>query len=589
MRIQSGGYRRLLERYFAPQRGAVLLMGSLLLASIALQLAGPQVACSFIDAIQAGANEGSLIRVALLFIAVSLVHKAMSVLAAYWSERVAWTATNALRADLMAHLLKLDLGFHKAHTPGELIERVDGDVNALAGFFSSFIVQLLGSALLLIGVLVAVYGVNVQLGLAFTVFVLLALVMLGRVRQFGTPHWKQDRQHSAAFYGYVGEVLTATEDIRSSGAEGHILRRFFEHLRDWWPARFNADVWGQAMMMAAIIAFAVGDAIAYGVGGSLHRQGAISLGAVYMVIAYTAMLAAPLETIRVQLQDLQQADAGIARVRELFGTQSRLGDGTDSVPSGPLSVEFRAVHFAYDDGQNLNGSYREEQATLLEDLSFRLDAGRVLGLLGRTGSGKTTMARLLFRLYDPQQGEVCLGGINLRHAKLGELRSRVGLVTQEVQLFEASLRDNITFFDPGISDERVLDALETLGLGPWLERLSNGLDAPISGVTLSAGEAQLVALARVLLRDPGLIILDEASSRLDPATERMLERAWIKLLEGRTAVIIAHRLSTVERADDILILDHGRILEYGPRPSLAADPQSRFFALRRTGLEEVLA
>jgi ATP-binding cassette subfamily B protein len=579
----------LLERYFAPQRGAVLLMGSLLLASIALQLAGPQVACSFIDAIQAGANEGSLIRVALLFIAVSLVHKAMSVLAAYWSERVAWTATNALRADLMAHLLKLDLGFHKAHTPGELIERVDGDVNALAGFFSSFIVQLLGSALLLIGVLVAVYGVNVQLGLAFTVFVLLALVMLGRVRQFGTPHWKQDRQHSAAFYGYVGEVLTATEDIRSSGAEGHILRRFFEHLRDWWPARFNADVWGQAMMMAAIIAFAVGDAIAYGVGGSLHRQGAISLGAVYMVIAYTAMLAAPLETIRVQLQDLQQADAGIARVRELFGTQSRLGDGTDSVPSGPLSVEFRAVHFAYDDGQNLNGSYREEQATLLEDLSFRLDAGRVLGLLGRTGSGKTTMARLLFRLYDPQQGEVCLGGINLRHAKLGELRSRVGLVTQEVQLFEASLRDNITFFDPGISDERVLDALETLGLGPWLERLSNGLDAPISGVTLSAGEAQLVALARVLLRDPGLIILDEASSRLDPATERMLERAWIKLLEGRTAVIIAHRLSTVERADDILILDHGRILEYGPRPSLAADPQSRFFALRRTGLEEVLA
>ena len=588
MRNPFRDYRQLLERYLAPQLGAVLLMVTLLLASIALQLAGPQVARSFIDAIQAGANEESLIRAALLFIAVSLVQKAMSVLAAYWSERVAWTATNALRADLTTHLLKLDPGFHKAHTPGELIERVDGDVNVLAGFFSSFVVQLLGSALLLIGVLVAVYWVDVRLGLAFTVFVLLAMVLLGQVRQFGTQHWRQDRQHSAAFYGYVGEVLTATEDIRSSGAEGHILRRFFDHLRDWWPARFKADVWGQALMMAAIVAFAVGDAIAYGVGGSLYRQGAISLGAAYMVIAYTAMLAAPLETIRVQLQDLQQADAGIARVSELLETKSRLEDGADSVPAGALSVEFRAVRFAYEDGQNLNGNRREEQATILEDVSFRLDAGRVLGLLGRTGSGKTTMARLLFRLYDPQQGEVCLGGVNLRHAKLRELRSRVGLVTQEVQLFEASLRDNITFFDPNVSDERVLDALETLGLGPWLERLPNGLDTPISGVTLSAGETQLVALARVLLRDPGLIILDEASSRLDPATERMLEQAWSKLLEGRTAVIIAHRLSTVERADDILILEHGRVVEHGPRHRLAADPQSRFAALRRAGLEEVL-
>jgi len=430
--------------------------------------------------------------------------------------------------------------------------------------------------------------VDVRLGLAYTAFVLLAVVMLSRVRQRGTPYWRKDRQHSAAFYGYVGEVLTATEDIRSSGAEGHILRRFFEHLRDWWPARFKADVWGQAMMMAAIIAFAIGDAIAYGLGGGLYRQGAISLGAVYMVIAYTAMLAAPIETIRIQLQDLQQADAGIARVRELFTTRSRLEDGADSVPRGALSVEFRVVRFAYDDGQHLNGNCREEQASALEDVSFRLEAGRVLGLLGRTGSGKTTMARLLFRLYDPLRGEVCLGSVNLRHAKLRELRSRVGLVTQDVQLFEASLRDNIVFFDPGISDERVLAALETLGLGPWLERLPGGLDTPISGATLSAGEAQLVALARVLLKDPGLIILDEASSRLDPATERMLEQAWSKLLEGRTAVIIAHRLSTVERADDILILDHGHILEHGPRPSLAADPQSRFAALWRTGLEEVL-
>jgi len=294
------------------------------------------------------------------------------------------------------------------------------------------------------------------------------------------------------------------------------------------------------------------------------------------------MLAQPIDAIRTQLQDLQQADASIARVRELMATRSRLEDGTESVPPGALSVAFRAVHFGYEDGQ------QKTRAIVLEDLSFEHEAGRVLGLLGRTGSGKTTVARLLFHLYDPQQGEVCLGGVALRHARLEPLRARVGLVTQDVQLFEASLRDNITFFDPDISDGRLLAVLETLGLKPWLERLPNGLDTKISGSSLSAGEAQLLALARVFLKDPGLLILDEASSRLDPATEALLERALGRLLEGRTAVIIAHRLATVERADDILILEDGRMIEHGPRERLSADPNSRFAELRRTGLGEVL-
>jgi ABC-type multidrug transport system fused ATPase/permease subunit len=211
-------------------------------------------------------------------------------------------------------------------------------------------------------------------------------------------------------------------------------------------------------------------------------------------------------------------------------------------------------------------------------------------VLGRTGSGKTTLTRLLFRLYEPTLGAIRMGGVDLRSASLAELRQRVGIVTQDVQLFRASLRDNLSLFDPTIPDARIVAALEELGLGPWLRGLPAGLDTELSGGDgLSSGEAQLLAFARVFLRDPGLVILDEASSRLDPATERQIERAVGRLLHNRTAIIIAHRLSTVQRADTILILDSGEVAELGPRAALAGDETSRFSKLLRVGMEEVLA
>src|SRR5919108_442261 len=424
---QGEQYYALWRAYLQPQWRSVLLMAALLLTSVALQLAGPQVVRGYIDGVRAGAAEGALIRAALLFLLVAVAQRVAHVLAGYWSERVAWTATNALRADLAAHLLRLDLGFHKARTPGELIERVDGDVNALAGFFSTFVVELVGSALLLVGILAAVAAVDARLGLAFGVFALAALAALWRVRRYAAPHRLADRERSAAFYGYLGEVLSATEDLRSIGAAAYALRRFFEHLRAWLPVRLRAAFWGQALMMAAIVAFAVGDALAYGLGGALYRAQSISLGAVYTLVAYTAMLAAPIETIRTQLQELQRADAGIARVRELLETESRLQDGTEDLPPGPLAVEFRDVRFAYDDATADGGrgtaegpsAVRRPPSNLaLRGVSFTLAPGRVLGLLGRTGSGKTTIGRLLFRLYDAPAGGGRIGGGGGRRARV---------------------------------------------------------------------------------------------------------------------------------------------------------------------------
>jgi ABC-type multidrug transport system fused ATPase/permease subunit len=242
-------------------------------------------------------------------------------------------------------------------------------------------------------------------------------------------------------------------------------------------------------------------------------------------------------------------------------------------------VEFRDVNFSYGN---------EEVA--LNHLDFRLPAGKVLGLLGRTGSGKSTLARLLVRLYDPNAGQICLGGVPIHGARLADLSQRVGLVTQEVQLFQATVRDNLTLFDRSIGDERILRVIEEFELSSWFRSLPAELDTELDrGGGLSAGQAQLLTFARVALRSPGLVILDEATSRLDLATEALIDRATERLLSHRTGIVIAHRLRTVLQADMIMILERGSILEYGERQRLMRDPGSRFSALLQTGLEGVLA
>jgi ABC-type multidrug transport system fused ATPase/permease subunit len=224
-------------------------------------------------------------------------------------------------------------------------------------------------------------------------------------------------------------------------------------------------------------------------------------------------------------------------------------------------------------------------------VSFRLEPGHVLGLLGRTGSGKTTIARLLFRLYDVDGGAVRVGGVDVRDLRVDDLRRRISLVTQDVQLFDGTLRDNVRLFDPDVGDDRLGAVFASLGLDEWLAELPDGLDTVLGPTArgLSAGEAQLVALARVFLEDPGLVVLDEASSRLDPHTEALLEDAIDRLLADRTGIVIAHRLRTIERADAVLLLDGGMVVEHGDRMALAADPTSRFAVLLQTGLPEVRA
>jgi ATP-binding cassette subfamily B protein len=280
------------------------------------------------------------------------------------------------------------------------------------------------------------------------------------------------------------------------------------------------------------------------------------------------------------VENLQNIGAATERLRDLRALESKITDGPGAgMPGGALALDFDQVAFSY-----------MEDEPVLNGINFQLKPGKVLGLLGRTGSGKTTLARLVFRLYDPTHGQIRLGGVQLTQPKLRELRERVALVTQDVQLFQATVRDNLTFFDRRIPDAEILSVIHELGLSSWYEALPNGLDTRLEtgGRSLSAGEGQLLAFTRVFLRNPGLVILDEASSRLDPVTEQLIEHAVDRLLQNRSAIIIAHRLGTIHRTDEIMILEKGQIVEHGERARLAADSDSRFYSLLQTGLEEVL-
>lgn len=572
--------RALLATYLRPEWPRAVLLGSLLLTGIALQLANPQIVRTFIDHARSGEPLDRLIWIALLFFGVALLTQVATIAETYVAEDLGWRTTNALRADLTRHVLDLDASFHTEHTPGELIERIDGDVSAIAGFFSRFVVEVLGSAIFLLGVLLLLYREDGRVGALLTVFALGALLFMTRGGGFVAVRARAARQASADLSSYLEERLIGLPDLKTSGADAYALRGLHQRL----AARFHrarASAMGASVFNGTVaVIFALGTGAALLLSTELHVAGAITLGTVYLIFRYTGMLQQPLQRLTRQMDDLQQATGGIVRVRELLATRPRVSDGEGaSLPEGPLSVELDDISFAYGSEPVLRG------------VSCRLAPGEVLGLLGRTGSGKTTISRLLFRMHDPTGGVVRLGGTDIRRVRLDVLRERVGLVTQDVQLIGGTLRDNVALFDRSVPDARLREVFGELGLQAWVAALPDGLDTTLGtgGRGVSAGEAQLIALARVFLKDPGLVVLDEASSRLDPATEQMLERAMTRLLHGRTGVVIAHRLATVDRADLIAILDEGRISEFGRRDQLARDPASRFSRLLHAGMTEVLA
>jgi ABC-type multidrug transport system fused ATPase/permease subunit len=571
------GARQLVASYLRPHRRATVALAIALVAAAALPLVGPQLLRRFVDQAIAGRPLAELVGTAATYLAVAIAAQGVAVAATYAGSRLAWTVTNELREDLVAHVLSLDLTYHGQHTAGELIERVDGDVHALGDFLSRFLFQVLGSLLLLVGAVVLVLREDVRIGLALLAFLAVSAVVVVRLQQRIVPLATADREARAQVIGQLEERLAGAEEIRALGAAEHVLRRFQERNVAAYRANLRWEVRGGGVIALTNLLFALGTALLLALGIVLLDRGALTVGTVVLLFQYSTMVRRPLEQVIQQFKEVQKAAAGATRVVELFAERPTIVERPSARPlpaTGALGIAFEDVTFAY---------HSDPDAPVLHDVTFRLAPGRSLGLVGRTGSGKSTIARLLLRLYETADGSVLIDGLDVRDTTSASLRARVRLVTQDVQLFAAPLRDNLTLFgaEADVTDERLRQVLDELGMGPWFASLPDGLDTVLepNGGGVSAGEAQLLAFARVFLADPGLVILDEASSRLDPATELLIDRAMQRLLQGRTAVVIAHRLSSLERMDEIAVLDHGRLVEHGERDALVADPTSRFSAL----------
>ena len=573
MNVSVRKYFALLWKYVQPYWLLVLLLLCSVLLAVALTLTIPRMLGQFIDIVVAKGPLDKALRVAGLFLALTLAQQLILVINSAFAANIAWRATNKLRIAIFDHVMSLDLAFIRGRPPGDFVERVNGDVTALSRFFSTFAVSLLSNILLMVGLIIAVAFVDWRLALAFLCFGGVGLWAMKTYPRIGTSLWGIERQASAELQGFVEERLAGARDLRTSGGVDAALRTYAVLWHYHFIALRRAIITGAISFGAARLVLVFFYTCVFLVSVLLVQQNAFTIGTAVLVLRYAQLYMQPLEEITNEIEVLQQSLASIERITELLNTRATVLHGPIAdLGSYPAAIAFSHVNFAYPgvDGGTL----------ALRDCTFTIAPGEKLGLIGRTGSGKSSVAQLLMQLYSAQSGHVTVNGIDVGTIAPAALHKRIALVTQETQFFDASLRDNLRMFDESIGDKKIEEVLSVLNLLPWIRALPLGLDTLLSSQhAFSVGEGQLLALVRVALRDPDIVILDEATAHLDRITERQLRQAIDKLLQGRTGIVIAHRLETLEHVDQIVVLANGRVVEQGRRTDLVTDPDSTFFHL----------
>lgn len=559
-------YLTLLRAHAGGRPAVFAVMVAALIAGAGMQVASPLVARAFLDLAQAGAGVERLAGVAALFIGIAVAGAALEIVRSHAGAVLAWQAMNSLRRRLFRHAIDLGHSFFARSAPGNLLERVDGDVAKLGRLLSDLLPELATNLLMAAGIVVVLWFEDWRVGAAVAAFAVVGAVVVDRVRALGVPRFVRSRAASAAFFGRLSEWLAAAEELRPLGGQRYLRGSFERVLAHWLPREVAAEIAGHALSVANTLVFIGGMAVGLSVSAGLFRAGLLTLGTVWLVYRYSELIRGPMSALRAEMQQLQQAQAALIRIDELLAEKNAAHGGTARLPAGACSLEFDRVGFSYVAG-----------APVLRAVNFGLTGGAVLGMVGSTGSGKSTIARLLSRMIELQEGDIRLGGVSVRELAAAQLRRRVAVLPQEAEIMPGSVRDNVALFDDFVSADAVAGAFERLGAGPWLRQLADGVETAIGpgGRELSSGERQLIAIARILLREPSLVILDEPAARIDRATEALVRHALAQLLRGRTGLVIAHRRTTLELADDVALLEGGAIVERIPRAALDAGAPSR--------------
>ena len=566
---------RLVKRlftYITPYKNSLVVAVILMTISSLMGTAGPAIIGFAIDrGIRAGSFD--VLRfwtLVFLFTTVAewLTNRARVRIMAFVGTKI----VADVRSELFRHLHRLTLNFYSNYSVGRLMSRLIGDVGVLLDFVTWSITGLFRSVFNLVGITVAMLLLSWQLALvAFAVMPLMFILTnywRDRVRQA----YRATRQRLALINGYLNESISGIRVTKSFSRE----ERNFQHFDDLNLSFFDANI--QATRLSALFFPGVdfigslATALVVGVGGWLVLDDALTAGTLVAVVLYVERFFDPIRELAQRYNTFQATMAASERLFELLDLEPDMVDAPGAVPLPQIQgeVEFKEVSFAY----------RQEGRSVLKNINLRAEPGDRIALVGETGAGKSTIIRLLSRFYDVTDGAVTIDGHDVREVTSDSLRQQLGIVLQDTFLFTGTVADNIRYGRLNASDEEVLAASKAVGAHDFISRMPDGYDSEVgeNGSNLSVGQRQLVSFARALLADPRILILDEATSSVDTATERVIQRALDTLMEGRTSFVIAHRLSTIINADQIIVLDHGRIIEQGTHQELLAH-RGRYFNL----------